>query len=249
MDNDNLTPPERSGTPNWDKRYTPNRNDSVSKSPRTPPLRPSSNISIYSDTSRRTPPLAQKYTSSPHTPPIVPRKSTSVAVAAYHNSPIDVDANSSGSHSHSHWQNSINNQIGNSSIQLIDFWQIFDIFLSFSFTGSNRRNVSSYSPSSHSSKRRRGDKGYERSSDYHYPSKRSGDNQTQRHSREPITETYDLTTSSSRLSSSGRKRRAAHSPSPIRLSKRHSRSHSPRAFRSAASPVYYMSRSNRNKSG
>lgn len=227
MDNDNLTPPERSGSPNWDKRYTPNRNDSVSKSPRTPPLRPSSNISIYSDTSRRTPPLSQKYTSSPHTPPIVPRKSTSVAVAVYQNSPIDVDANSSGSHSHSNWQNSINNQI----------------------TGSNRRNVSSYSPSSHSSKRRRSDKGYERSSDYHYTSKRSGDTQTQRHSREPITETYDLTTSSSRLSSSGRKRRAAHSPSPIRSSKRHSRSHSPRAFRSAASPVYYMSRSNRNKSG
>lgn len=112
MDDDNLTPPERGATSptNWDKRYTPNRIDSVSKSPRTPPLRPNSNISIYSDTSRRTPPLAQKYASSPHTPPLVPRKSTSIA--AYHNSPIDVDANSSGSHSHSHWQSSMNNQIG-----------------------------------------------------------------------------------------------------------------------------------------
>lgn len=100
-DLDNLTPPLRPVTPTqWDKRYTPVRPNSISKSPMTPPLRPNSEMSIYSETSRRTPPLSQKYTaSSPHTPPLVPRKSTA---AAYHNSPIDVDVNSSGSHQHSH---------------------------------------------------------------------------------------------------------------------------------------------------
>lgn len=98
----NLTPPLRTASPtHWDKRgYTPSRVDSLSKSPMTPPLRPNSNMSIYSDTSRRTPPITQKYiVSSPHTPPIVPRKSTS---AAYHSSPIDIDVNSSHSHSHFH---------------------------------------------------------------------------------------------------------------------------------------------------
>lgn len=78
----NSTPPLRPSTPNkWDKRYTPLRQRSLSKSPITPPLRPNSNMSIYSETSRRTPPLSQKYNaSSPHTPPLVPRKST----ASYH---------------------------------------------------------------------------------------------------------------------------------------------------------------------
>lgn len=78
----NLTPPLRGNTPTkWDKRYTPLRQRSLSKSPITPPLRPNSNMSIYSETSRRTPPLSQKYNaSSPHTPPLVPRKST----ASYH---------------------------------------------------------------------------------------------------------------------------------------------------------------------
>lgn len=78
----NLTPPLRPSTPTkWEKRYTPLRQRSLSKSPITPPLRPNSNMSIYSETSRRTPPLSQKYnTSSPHTPPLVPRKST----ASYH---------------------------------------------------------------------------------------------------------------------------------------------------------------------
>lgn len=100
-DINNLTPPLRAVTPTqWEKRYTPARPNSLSKSPMTPPLRPNSNMSIYSETSRRTPPLSQKYnTSSPHTPPLVPRKITSTA---YHSSPIDVDVNSSGSHSHSH---------------------------------------------------------------------------------------------------------------------------------------------------
>lgn len=90
------------------------------------------------------------------------------------------------------------------------------------------------------------ERSYDRSNDYHYSSKRSADN---RHSRERVPETYDLTTSSSsRLlsSSSNRKRRAPHSPSPVRShsNKRHSRSHSPRTFRSGGSPTYY-SRSNR----
>lgn len=69
----NLTPPLRPSTPTkW---------RSLTKSPITPPLRPNSNMSIYSETSRRTPPLSQKYNaSSPHTPPLVPRKST----ASYH---------------------------------------------------------------------------------------------------------------------------------------------------------------------
>lgn len=76
----NLTPPLRPSTPTkWEKRYTPLH--SLSKSPITPPLRPNSNMSIYSETSRRTPPLSQKYNaSSPHTPPLVPRKSA----ASYH---------------------------------------------------------------------------------------------------------------------------------------------------------------------
>lgn len=48
----NLTPPIHAASPeHWDKRYTPNRVDSLSKSPTTPPpIRPSSNMSIYSDT-------------------------------------------------------------------------------------------------------------------------------------------------------------------------------------------------------
>lgn len=47
----NLTPPLQSATPtHWEKRYTPNRTDSQSKSPMTPPIRPHSNMSIYSDT-------------------------------------------------------------------------------------------------------------------------------------------------------------------------------------------------------
>lgn len=121
-----------------------------------------------------------------------------------------------------------------------------------SFTVGSRRSVASYSPSSshHGNKRRRMERPYDRSNDYHYSSKRSNDNQNHRHSREHVTETYDLTTSSSssRLlpSSSSRKRRAPHSPSPVRphSNKRHSRSHSPRTFRSGGSPTYY-SRSNR----
>lgn len=52
---------------------------------------------------------------------------------------------------------------------------------------------------------------------------------------------------SSRLLPPNRKRRAPHSPSPVRSSKRHSCSHSPRAFRSVGSPAYFSSRSNRNK--
>lgn len=158
--------------------------------------------------------IAQKYiASSPHTPPLVPKRAV---IAAYHNSPIDLDANSSGSHSHSHYRS----------------------------PGNNRRTT--YSPPSHSSKRRRPERSYERTSDYHYSSKRSSETQNHRHSREVIAETYDLTTSS-RLLPSNRKRRAPHSPSPVRTSKRHSRSHSPRAFRSVGSPTYYSSRSNRNK--
>lgn len=101
------------------------------------------------------------------------------------------------------------------------------------------------SPPSHRSKRRRPERIYERTSDYHYSSKRSNETQSNRHSREQITETYDLT--SSRLLPPNRKRRAPHSPSPVRSSKRHSCSHSPRAFRSVASPAYFSSRSNRNK--
>lgn len=139
-------------------------------------------------------------------------------VTAYHNSPIDVDANSSGSHSHSHSH--------------------------YRSPGSNRRNA--YSPPSHSTKRRRPERTYERTSDYTYSSKRNSDIQNHRHSRERIADSYDLT-SSTRILSANRKRRAPHSPSPVRMSKRHSRSHSPRAFRSVGSPVYYSSRSNRNK--
>lgn len=145
------------------------------------------------------------------------------AISTYHNSPIDLDANSSGSHSHSHSHSH------------------------YRSPGSSRRIV--YSPSSHSSKRRRPERSYEpRSSDHHYSSKRSNDAQNHRHTREVITETYDLTTtSSSRVTPTNRKRRAPHSPSPVRPNKRHSRSHSPRAFRSLGSPTYYSSRSNRSK--
>lgn len=47
----NLTPPLQTATPtHWEKRYTPNQTDSQSKSPMTPPIRPHSNMSIYSDT-------------------------------------------------------------------------------------------------------------------------------------------------------------------------------------------------------
>lgn len=47
----NLTPPIRNASPtHWEKRYTPNRIDTLSKSPMTPPNRPDSNMSIYSDT-------------------------------------------------------------------------------------------------------------------------------------------------------------------------------------------------------
>lgn len=144
------------------------------------------------------------------------------AISTYHNSPIDLDANSSGSHSHSHSHSH------------------------YRSPGSSRRVV--YSPSSHSSKRRRPERSYERASDHHYSSKRSNDVQNHRHPREVITETYDLTTSLPRVTPTNRKRRAPHSPSPpVRTSKRHSRSHSPRAFRSLNSPTYYSSRSNRSK--
>lgn len=54
LDDDlNLTPPIRTASPaQWDKRYTPNRTEVLSKSPSTPPIRPNSNISIYSDTGK-----------------------------------------------------------------------------------------------------------------------------------------------------------------------------------------------------
>lgn len=133
-----------------------------------------------------------------------------------------------------------------------------NLFLKLTFslvliTASSRRNMSSYSPSYNSKRRRGNERSYDRSSDYHYSSKRNNEGQNHRHSRERITETYDLTTSSSssssRLLGSNRKRRAPHSPSPVRIhsTKRHSRSHSPRNFRSAASPTYY-SRSSRAES-
>lgn len=289
---DNLTASGRTASPtHWNKRYTPSRVNSLSKSPTTPPLRPNSNMSIYSDTSRRTPPLAQKFImSSPHTPPLS-RKSTSTL---YHSSPTEIDLNSSLSHSHSHsqFQQSsyhsyhhqprspilISNKDKESSssqrsksprMYLMKYIYIVSLskficvifykttVIKTFFSVSNRRNISSYSPPSHCSKRRRGgtDRPYDRSSDYHYSSKRNSDGQNHRHSRERASETYDLTTpsssSSNRLLSSNRKRRALQSPSPVRThsSKRHSRSHSPRAFRSAVSPAFYSSsRSNRGDS-
>lgn len=119
--------------------------------------------------------------------------------------------------------------------------------MSFSLTASSSSRR--YSPSTNSKRKRGADRSFDRN-DYPYSSssKRST-SENHRSSREHITETYDLTTSSSsRListSSSSRKRRAIHSPSPSRShSKRHSRSHSPRGSRSVASPSYY-GRSNR----
>lgn len=52
LDDDlNLTPPPRATSPaHWEKRYTPDQVNSLSKSPLTPPIRPNSNMSIYSDT-------------------------------------------------------------------------------------------------------------------------------------------------------------------------------------------------------
>lgn len=85
----------------YDKgNYTPIKPSPMS--PATPPLRPNSNASMYSDTTRRTPSRSNSksmYIASPHTPPIVPNKKTS-----YH-SPMHVDIAHSthhGSHHHYH---------------------------------------------------------------------------------------------------------------------------------------------------
>lgn len=85
----------------YDKgNYTPIKPSPMS--PATPPLRPNSNASMYSDTSRRTPSRSNSksmYIASPHTPPIVPNKKSS-----YH-SPMHADISHSthhGSHHHYH---------------------------------------------------------------------------------------------------------------------------------------------------
>lgn len=81
--------PTRAASP-WEKTYTPVKTSP--RSPQTPPLRPNSNVSLYSDRlklSPMPPHLNNKYNASPHTPPIVPKK------PSYH-SPVDVD------HGHSH---------------------------------------------------------------------------------------------------------------------------------------------------
>lgn len=82
--------PTRPASP-WEKTYTPVKNSP--RSPATPPLRPNSNVSLYSDRMKLSPMqsshMNNKYIASPHTPPIVPKK------PSYH-SPVDVD------HGHSH---------------------------------------------------------------------------------------------------------------------------------------------------
>lgn len=78
-----------------DNTYTPIKPSPMS--PATPPLRPDSNASIYSDTSRQTPTRSNSkcmYIASPHTPPIVPNKKSS-----YH-SPLHADMSHSMSHHH-----------------------------------------------------------------------------------------------------------------------------------------------------
>lgn len=90
------SPPVRQLSP-WEKTYTPVKPSPMSPGPGTPPLRPSSTVSMYSDAShRRVSPLhsstSKGYIASPHTPPLVPKKS-------YH-SPIDVDQLSHSHHSH-----------------------------------------------------------------------------------------------------------------------------------------------------
>lgn len=84
--------PARPASP-WEKTYTPVKNSP--RSPATPPLRPNSTVSLYSDRLKLSPlppHLNNKYNASPHTPPIVPKK------PSYH-SPVDVDL---GHSHHSH---------------------------------------------------------------------------------------------------------------------------------------------------
>ena len=101
-------------TPTWEKSvtYTPIKPSPMS--PATPPLRPNSTISMYSDNASRrinSPPSSSlhgtnKYIASPHTPPIVPKKSS------YH-SPVDVDLSHSSSslhHSSHHYHHSHHHQ-------------------------------------------------------------------------------------------------------------------------------------------
>lgn len=101
----NLTPPLRgTSTSTWKKHHSSARQPrSISPSPMTPPLRPNSTMSIYSESSRRTPPPplsvsqgSQKlHASSPHTPPLNSKKSST------YRSP-DVEITSVGNQSYFH---------------------------------------------------------------------------------------------------------------------------------------------------
>lgn len=114
----NMTPPLRTTTSStsqstWKKHYsTSSRQRSISPSPVTPPLRPNSTMSIYSESSRRTPPLAtsssapniqssssqKMYVSSPHTPPLSSKK---IGSSSSYRSP-DVEITSVGNPSYYH---------------------------------------------------------------------------------------------------------------------------------------------------
>lgn len=96
-----ITPPQPE-SPEWEQTYTPVKPSPMS--PATPPIRPNSNASMYSEKStRRISPASlshnsntkSMYVASPHTPPLVQKKSS------YH-SPIDADLNHSHHGHHYH---------------------------------------------------------------------------------------------------------------------------------------------------
>lgn len=256
--------PTRPASP-WEKTYTPVKNSP--RSPATPPLRPNSNVSLYSDRIKLSSPmpshLNNKYNASPHTPPIVPKKQS------YH-SPVDIDhghshhSHHSSYHTHHHHPRSPAEprRASKSPGTLIDVlwffverpWHpgvmkpIFSLLLILDRRGDT-------SPQRHHNHRKRViDRSYERGDrDYHSTKRdshkgfrsdrdRDRDSGYDKHS----SRRHTTRSSVSPRNSNSRKRRYPHSPD----TRSNSRSHSiKRHSRSPSSPRYYSnSRNSRARS-
>ncbi|XP_037031570.1 cyclin-dependent kinase 12 [Bradysia coprophila] len=226
--------PARPASP-WEKTYTPVKNSP--RSPATPPLRPSSNVSLYSDrmkVSPLPPHLNNKYNASPHTPPIVPKK------PSYH-SPVDVD------HGHSHHSHHSSYHTHHHHHQPRSPAEPRRVSKS-----PDRRTDTS--PQRHHNHRKRViDRSYERDRDYHSSKRDShkvfrGERDRERDSGydKHSSRRHTARSSVSPRNSSSRKRRYPHSPD----TRSNSRSHSiKRHSRSPSSPRYYStSRNSRARS-
>lgn len=262
----NETPP-RPVSP-WEKTYTPLKPSPLSPGPVTPPLRPSSTISMYSDDlhsghgsrsrggggigASSPPPLSvhrdKIYVSSPHTPPpIVPKKS-------YPNNDYHHQR-----HTHQPRSPPPTNRRSSKSPSKFSLYLLFVFHVTrySSYFSADRRMV--YSPQSHHNQRKRKlDRSYDR--DHPHPSSKRDNHRSSRSDYDHYRNTNSSSSNSRRFSPSPQRstrNRRPHSPAsppPPQSSrthsiKRYSRSRSPRYGRASSPGGYYgTSRTSRARS-